>query len=646
MQLAGADQVFSAPGVKKVIDMRASRLARGFLTCAPAACLCEDTSFRSVTHRRDTEGCSAEARGVIVASSDHTQQLQSLVLQLHSAGVHHLCEVRRSNREDDRRTCAQDRRFHHFVENVVNASGAALGTQAPFSYRCVDIFAAGIVPDEEAVADAARKAMTPGIKYVAALPDSFEDLVPLADSLGEKLVVAGLANDPSTSLHRLDKYQMQKVLIDNGVAGARQLAASSVDEARSGIVANEVNFPLIVKPTISCASDGVFLCRSMEDVENAVEFNIGARNLLHHLKEQVVVQEYLQGQEFVVNTVSLSGKHRVLDMWRVEKEVENNTILYGHQLLVSDSNDEADVVEFVLRVLGSLGVNSGAAHLEVVRTKTGLRLIEINARPAGHVPRATRQVGEDQISALVRAIADPDAFLSHATTTPHYSLRDTGCDELVMVVFLRSDKESEVHREVFLQLTSLPTFGRFDRSTVPMFADAVSSADRDAFWIASKTANLFSVPLTVVLVGTADALKEDLERIRQVERTMWTPFGTNDPSYFKGVLAGGDYSRWATLTMPKEGVRVQVKPGFGFPGKNGDADYYKTGDIGTVVRLSDDRVFIRWERTGLTSSMGKYGWPRCYALVNEEFPVPPHPPDGLESRILTGNRLSPVNSPE
>ena len=31
--------------------------------------------------------------------------------------------------------------------------------------------------------------------------------------------------------------------------------------------------------------------------------------------QRLVIQEFFQGKEFVVNTTSLNGKHRVLDMW-------------------------------------------------------------------------------------------------------------------------------------------------------------------------------------------------------------------------------------------------------------------------------------------------------------------------------------------
>jgi len=260
---------------------------------------------------------------------------------------------------------------------------------------------------------------------------------------------------------------------------------------------------------MSSASDGVFLCRSEEELGGAIESNLGSTSVFHHAKEEVVLQEYLQGAEFVVNTVSLNGQHRVLDMWQADKVVDGTQILYGHQTLVTDSSQHADVVDFALRVLDAVGIAGGAAHLEVVRTPQGVRLIEVNARPAGHTPRATRQRGEDQVSALAGALARPDAFLERARQSPHYVL-DGNDPELVMVVFLRATQDAEVHRTDLLQLSRLPTFRRFDRVGLAMFADAVEEADADSFWVASKTEGLFSVPLTLLLAGRRAELETDL----------------------------------------------------------------------------------------------------------------------------------------
>merc|ERR1712232_496878 len=138
--------------------------------------------------------------------------------------------------------------------------------------------------------------------------------------------------------------------------------------------------------------------------------------------------------------------------------------------------------------------------------------------------------------------------------------------------------------------------------------------DEDVFWVTPKTINLFTVPVVIVLVGSESALQEDLETIRKLEGTMYTPYGTNDPCNFYGVISLGDQASWATQTMPKEGDRLQVKSGFEFIGK-GNVEYYKPGDFGKVIKASDDKVFIRWERTDLTTSMGKYGWARNYLIV-------------------------------
>eukprot|EP00971_Amphidinium_carterae_P140087 2775865-Amphidinium_carterae.1 len=186
---------------------------------------------------------------------------------------------------------------------------------------------------------------------------------------------------------------MQRAL---GLLGTKSVLLEVAADVQSKVAEAGLQLPLIVKPTSSCASDGLVLCHTLDEVAEACQRDLTALDVFDRPIKQVVVQEYLQGEEFVVNTVSLNGQHRVLDMWQAMKRRDGQNIFYGHQVLVPDSEQHADVVEFCMRVLDAVELRGGAAHIEVVRTATAVKLIEINPRAAGHLPRATRQIGEDQ----------------------------------------------------------------------------------------------------------------------------------------------------------------------------------------------------------------------------------------------------------
>ncbi len=68
----------------------------------------------------------------------------------------------------------------------------------------------------------------------------------------------------------------------------------------------------MVKPVESAGSDDVFLCESKEDVKTAFERINGKINGLGQKNDAVLVQEFLDGTEYVVDSVSLDGTRKVL----------------------------------------------------------------------------------------------------------------------------------------------------------------------------------------------------------------------------------------------------------------------------------------------------------------------------------------------
>lgn len=67
----------------------------------------------------------------------------------------------------------------------------------------------------------------------------------------------------------------------------------------------------VVKPVQSAGSDDVFLCTTVTQAENAFNRILGKMNGLGLLNTSVLVQEFLEGKEYVVDKVSKDGVHKV-----------------------------------------------------------------------------------------------------------------------------------------------------------------------------------------------------------------------------------------------------------------------------------------------------------------------------------------------
>lgn len=89
--------------------------------------------------------------------------------------------------------------------------------------------------------------------------------------------------------------------------------------------------------------------------------------------------------EYVVNTVSCDGIHRVTSIWKYKKEKtpEGGNIYDYDEAIVELDMGETDLVEYAYDVLDALGIKYGSVHGEYMIDENGPVLIEVNCRPRG-----------------------------------------------------------------------------------------------------------------------------------------------------------------------------------------------------------------------------------------------------------------------
>lgn len=137
-------------------------------------------------------------------------------------------------------------------------------------------------------------------------------------------------------------------------------------------------FPLILKPTDSGGSVGVFLVSSPDDAASA------CANVSKHSYNGVLLAEsVLHGPEFSVEIVISDGRPEVM---AVTEKLNTNGPYYvelGHTVPTQLGPAEAAVAEEACRAVRALGLKVGAAHVEVRLTEEGPRIIEVGGRLAG-----------------------------------------------------------------------------------------------------------------------------------------------------------------------------------------------------------------------------------------------------------------------
>merc|ERR1712048_2588 len=115
---------------------------------------------------------------------------------------------------------------------------------------------------------------------------------------------------------------------------------------------------------------------------------IGAKNPTGKVNAELALQEFLSGDEYIVDTVSHEGNHLAVAIWKYTKRRglpwDDKAILCSHnELLPPSGKIQDELVNYVFAVLNAVGLRYGPCHTEVMFTPRGPVLVEVNARMHG-----------------------------------------------------------------------------------------------------------------------------------------------------------------------------------------------------------------------------------------------------------------------
>jgi biotin carboxylase len=212
----------------------------------------------------------------------------------------------------------------------------------------------------------------------------------------------GLAVNPPEAVRRLnDKAAMRELLAEHGLSPVRSAVTDTPDQV--ALLLGDFGCPAIVKPTRLQGSAGVRLVRSSDEL----------RGWQQELKTlgydgQVVVEEFLEGPEFSVETLSAGGRHQVVGI--TAKQVTDGPLFVetGQLFPAPLPADTAHAMgELVTALLDAAGHRFGPAHTEIILTPAGPRVVESQARLGGdRIPHLIRiATGFDIEAAVFEALA-------------------------------------------------------------------------------------------------------------------------------------------------------------------------------------------------------------------------------------------------
>lgn len=310
------------------------------------------------------------------------------------------------------------------------------------------------------------------------------------------------SNRIETLAARRDKFRMIDTVGQAGLLVARQALISSLEEAHAWATRHG-RWPIVIKPLASAGSDGVTICHNHEDIRTAVARALNEENFMGGHNSQLLIQSFLAGPQYIVNTVSSRGNHYVTDIWKMDiTQTGREVIPQGISLLDPEAPHARSLRDYTLRALDALGIQNGAAHSELMLTREGPALIETGARIMGaamDTPSYEAASLSSQAGVLASVLAGEDLPREAA----HYRRNR----QMSKVLFNFKEAATVTGIEGLKRLATLPSFHAHYRGLKPG-----STVHRTADWFAQGG--------VVYLVHDETArIQHDIRQIRRWEKT-------------------------------------------------------------------------------------------------------------------------------
>src|SRR5574344_957339 len=191
--------------------------------------------------------------------------------------------------------------------------------------------------------------------------------------ISEKLNLVG--NSDQYSLLMTNKYKMRQCFRENNIPipQFKIVTKQIVDDIA-------LPYPVIVKPTDRSGSRGVQKVNDKKELSPAIN-----RAIAESFAQEAIVEEFVEGREISVETISWQGEHYILAITdKITTGAPYFVELEHHQPSSLPEYIQKEVKGIVLQALNAIHVQFGASHSELKITPNGkIYVIEIGARMGG-----------------------------------------------------------------------------------------------------------------------------------------------------------------------------------------------------------------------------------------------------------------------
>ena len=192
--------------------------------------------------------------------------------------------------------------------------------------------------------------------------------------VSEKMGLVG--NDSSCTVVSTNKHEMRRRFEEMGDPSPKSTLIENIEDLK--LLSFE--YPVIVKPTDRSGSRGITKVESPEKLGVAV-----AEAFEQGFEKKVLIEEYVDGEEYSVEYISWEGMHQFLALTKKYTTKPPRFIEIGHVQPAPVSAETLERVKAVVsHALDSLSIKYGASHSEVkILPDESIKIIEIGGRMGG-----------------------------------------------------------------------------------------------------------------------------------------------------------------------------------------------------------------------------------------------------------------------
>ena len=221
--------------------------------------------------------------------------------------------------------------------------------------------------------------------------DPFQAVLCLLDlRLLEAARIAALLALPHITVHvaRLlrDKFSVRQKLSEHLIKQPDFRLAVSNQDLKKAV--DELGLPVLIKPSDGFGSQNIAVLRHENDLSpwlsplqdmlpSRVDYGLGVK-----ANDRLLVERYMQGQFVGCDFMSANGQHHMLGLNEKVMFAPPSFAIKGG-CFTPYHDTMAPLRDYAAHCLDAVGFNWGASHIEIMITKEGPRLVEINGRLVG-----------------------------------------------------------------------------------------------------------------------------------------------------------------------------------------------------------------------------------------------------------------------